>query len=127
MLAALPDGAVALLDGLIASGTPEVVVPEAARLRLVVLVYMLLGGRHDDNGRGLAGVDEHRALSAAAAVLTTSDWTRRWLLDRYARTRPACTSRSREPSRPTSCRAHRAVASCSASGPSRRTRATTSC
>ena len=42
-------------------------------------------------------------------------------------TRPACTSRSREPSRPTSCRAHRAVASCSASGPSRRTRATTSC
>ena len=84
VLAALPDGAVALLDGPIASGTPEVVVPEAARLRLVVLVHMPLGGRHDDSGRGLAGADEHRVLSAAAAVLTTSDWTRRWLLDRYA-------------------------------------------
>ncbi len=84
VLTGLPDGAVALLDGLIASGTPEVVVPEAGRLRLVVLVHMPLGGRPDEGGQGLAGAQEHEVLSAAAAVLTTSHWTRRWLRDRYA-------------------------------------------
>lgn len=84
VLAALPDGAVALLDGLIASGTPEVVVPEAGRLRLVVLVHMPLGERLDDDSWGPAGVAEQAVLSAAAAVVTTSDWTRRWLMDRYA-------------------------------------------
>ena len=42
-LAALPDGAVVLLDGLVACGVPEVVVPAAARLRLAVLVHLPLG------------------------------------------------------------------------------------
>src|SRR5207342_680020 len=36
----IPDGAVVLLDGLIACVAPEVLVPEAERLRLVVLVHM---------------------------------------------------------------------------------------
>lgn len=84
VLASLPDGAVALLDGLVASGSPEVVVPEADRLRLVVLVHMPFGGRPDGDDSGPAGAGECTVLSAAAAVLTTSDWTRRWLLDRYA-------------------------------------------
>ena len=41
----IPDGAVVLLDGLIASTAPEVLVPQARRLRLVVLVHMPLGHR----------------------------------------------------------------------------------
>ena len=41
----IPDGAVVLLDGLVASTAPEVLVPQARRLRLVVLVHMPLGHR----------------------------------------------------------------------------------
>ena len=39
----IPDDAVVLLDGLVASTASEVVVPHARRLRLVVLVHMALG------------------------------------------------------------------------------------
>jgi glycosyltransferase involved in cell wall biosynthesis len=76
LLAGLADGTTVLLDGLIASTAPEVLVPEADRLRLVVLVHMLLGDLFGDAG-------EATALSAAAAVVTTSNWTRRRLLDAY--------------------------------------------
>ncbi|MFI7284522.1 glycosyltransferase family 4 protein [Micromonospora chersina] len=72
VLAALPDGAAVLLDGLVASTVPEVLAPHARRLRLVVLVHLPL---EDDV--------EARALAAATAVVTTSEWTRRRLLDRY--------------------------------------------
>src|SRR3569833_2391621 len=41
-LAALPDRTVVLLDGVIASGVPEIVVPHARRLRLDVLVHQAL-------------------------------------------------------------------------------------
>ncbi|SCF49685.1 Glycosyl transferases group 1 [Micromonospora carbonacea] len=71
-LAALPDGAVALLDGLVASVTPQELRAQAGRLRLVVLVHM---PRDDDA--------EARALAAATAVVATSEWTRRRLIDRY--------------------------------------------
>jgi glycosyltransferase involved in cell wall biosynthesis len=84
VIAGLPDGAVVLVDGLIASTVPEVLVPEAARVRLVVLVHLPLGG----DGVADSGARERSVLSAAAAVVTTSAWTRRWLLDRYA-LRPA--------------------------------------
>ena len=47
-VAAIPDGAVVLLDGLIASTAPAVLVPQARRLRLVVLVHMPLGHRPGD-------------------------------------------------------------------------------
>ena len=47
----IPDGALVLLDGLVASTAPEVLVPEAARLRLVVLVHMPLGLRASAGGR----------------------------------------------------------------------------
>ncbi len=72
VLTALPDGAVVLLDGLVASAVPDVLGPQAGRLRLVVLVHMPLG---DDA--------ERAALSAADAVVSTSAWTRERLLDRY--------------------------------------------
>ena len=39
----IPDGAVVLVDGLVGSAGPEALVPQARRLRLVVLVHMPLG------------------------------------------------------------------------------------
>jgi glycosyltransferase involved in cell wall biosynthesis len=89
VIAGLPDGAVALVDGLIASTAPEVLVPAARRLRLVILVHMPLGDvRAPDAGFGDDTSDaserERSVLSCAAAVVTTSEWTRRRLIDRYA-------------------------------------------
>jgi len=77
----IPDGAVVLLDGLIASTAPDVLVPETPRLRLVVLVHMPLGHRPVDDG---ALPRERAVLSAGAAVVTTSAWTRRRLLELYS-------------------------------------------
>jgi glycosyltransferase involved in cell wall biosynthesis len=69
----IPDGAVVLLDGLVASAAPEVLAPEAHRLRLVALVHMPLG--HEREGA---------VLAAARSVITTSAWARRVLLQRYS-------------------------------------------
>ena len=80
----IPDGAVVLLDGLIASAAPEVLVPEASRLRLVVLVHMPLGHRPADDGRDGARTREHAVLASATAVVTTSEWARRRLLELYS-------------------------------------------
>ncbi len=80
MVAALPDGAIVLLDGLIASAVPQVLVPQAGRLRLVVLVHMPL----DDRSRTDDALDkEHAVLRAAASIITTSTWSRRLLIDRH--------------------------------------------
>jgi glycosyltransferase involved in cell wall biosynthesis len=76
----IPDDAVVLLDGLIASTAPEVLVAQASRLRLVVLVHMPLGHRPSDDD---ARARERAALAAATAIVTTSAWTRRLLLDLY--------------------------------------------
>jgi glycosyltransferase involved in cell wall biosynthesis len=74
----IPDGAVVLLDGLVASTAPEVLVPQAGRLRLVVLVHMPLGhGVEDDRAQ------EGAVLAAATSVATTSRWARRRLLELY--------------------------------------------
>jgi glycosyltransferase involved in cell wall biosynthesis len=73
-LAAVPDGEVVLLDGLVASPAAAAVVPHARRLRLVVLVHMPVTA---------AARSEREVLGAAARVVTTSDWTRRDLLTRY--------------------------------------------
>ena len=77
----IPDGTVVLLDGLVASTAPEVLVPEATRLRLVALVHMPLGRHADDDA---ASAREGAVLGAAAAVITTSDWTRRLLMEMYS-------------------------------------------
>jgi glycosyltransferase involved in cell wall biosynthesis len=77
----IPDGAVALLDGLVASTAPEVVVPQANRLRLVALVHMPLG---QGRANGAARTREGAVLSAAAFVVTTSAWSRRTLLELYS-------------------------------------------
>ena len=65
----IPDGALVLLDGLVASPAPEVLTSEAGRLRLVVLVHMPLGHGTTEGG---AREREGAGLSAAASVVTTS-------------------------------------------------------
>ena len=76
-LGALPDDALVLLDGLIASAAAGVLVPESGRLRLVVLVHMPFGDIAVPAGA------EAAVLRHARAVVTTSSWTRERLLDRY--------------------------------------------
>ncbi len=80
----IPDDAVVLLDGLIASTAPDVLVPESRRLRLVVLVHMPLGHRPVDDIAGDARLSERAVLSACVAVVTTSAWSRRRLLELYS-------------------------------------------
>lgn len=77
-MAGLPDGAVVLVDGLIASASPEVLVAEASRLALVVVVHLPLG---DDPATRAA---EAASLTAARAVIATSTWTRDRLVTDYA-------------------------------------------
>ena len=80
----IPDDGVVLLDGLIASTASEVLSPEASRLRMVVLVHMALGHRPADGVADDVRGRERAMLSAATAVITTSAWTRRRLLELYA-------------------------------------------
>jgi glycosyltransferase involved in cell wall biosynthesis len=77
----IPDGALTVLDGLVASTAPEVLVPQATRLRLVPLVHMPLG--HNAAGADVC-VRESAVLSASASVITTSAWSRRRLLELYS-------------------------------------------
>jgi glycosyltransferase involved in cell wall biosynthesis len=83
----IPDGALVLLDGLIASTAPEVLIPQAGRLRLVVLVHMPLGHRPADDGAEDTRRRECDVLRAATAVVATSQWSRARLLGLY-RLRP---------------------------------------
>jgi glycosyltransferase involved in cell wall biosynthesis len=83
VLEAIPDDAVVLLDGLIGSPAPEVLVPHARRLRLVVLVHMSLGHRPAEDRADEVRMREHAVLSAAVAVVTTSGWGRWRLLELY--------------------------------------------
>jgi glycosyltransferase involved in cell wall biosynthesis len=84
-LAALPDGAVVVIDGLVACGWPEVIGPAARRLRLAVLVHLPLG---DEAGRDpalAADLDtrERAALHAVGAVVATSPWSARRLVEHH--------------------------------------------
>ncbi|MFC5996548.1 glycosyltransferase family 4 protein [Pseudonocardia hispaniensis] len=84
-LHAVPDGAIVLLDGLVACGVPDVLVPRAGRLRLVVLVHLPLG---DEAGLGPGPAAELTALEretlhAARAVVATSPWVARRIVTRH--------------------------------------------
>jgi len=83
VIAELPDGAVVLIDGLIASTVPAVLVPHAQRLVLVVLVHLPLGDGPPGHEIADARSSECTVLAAATAVVTTSAWARELLLDRY--------------------------------------------
>lgn len=71
-LAALPDRTTVLLDGLVASAAAEAVLAETTRLHLVVLVHLPFGTP-----------GEADLFRAAARLVTTSEWTREWLLREY--------------------------------------------
>src|SRR5436305_922520 len=79
----IPDDAVVVLDGLVASTAPEVLVPQARRLRLIVLVHMPLVHYPPDDDPDDARGRERAVLSVADAVVTTSAWSRRRLLEHY--------------------------------------------
>lgn len=80
ILGGIPDGSLVLVDGLLASAVPEVMVPASRRLRVVVLMHMPIGRRGaDDDSWGREGA----VVGAAAAVVTTSAWSRDWLLESY--------------------------------------------
>jgi glycosyltransferase involved in cell wall biosynthesis len=79
----IPDGALTLLDGLVASAAAEVLVPEASRLPLVMLVHMPLGHRPANGAVGATRMRERAVLEAAAAVVTTSQWSRSRVLELY--------------------------------------------
>ncbi|MEW2426134.1 glycosyltransferase family 4 protein [Streptomyces sp. NPDC017943] len=85
VLRRLPDGAVVLLDGLVACGVPEIVVPEAARLRITVLVHLPLGDETALEPEVAAELDarERAVLRAVPAVVATSDWAVRRLVSHH--------------------------------------------
>ncbi|MFE7235249.1 glycosyltransferase family 4 protein [Streptomyces sp. NPDC002405] len=85
VLRELPDGAVVLLDGLVACGVPETVVPEAERLRLAVLVHLPLGDETGLDPAVAAELDarERQVLRAVSAVVATSDWAVRRLVSHH--------------------------------------------
>jgi glycosyltransferase involved in cell wall biosynthesis len=81
-VAGIPDGATILIDGLIASAVPEVLVPHARRLTLVVLVHLPLGYRPDRDAETVRA-RERDVLSAASGIVVPSSFTRTWLVDNY--------------------------------------------
>jgi glycosyltransferase involved in cell wall biosynthesis len=83
VLQRIPDDGVLLLDGLVASTAPGVLVPRAPRLCMVVLVHMPLGHRPPTDVAEDVRRREGAVLSAAAAVVTTSAWSRERLLELY--------------------------------------------
>ena len=83
VVAGVPDDALLLVDALVAATVPEVLVPAAGRLRLVVLVHLPLGEGPPGHAVPDARRREGAVLSAAHAVLTTSAWTRDRVLDLY--------------------------------------------
>lgn len=80
----IPDGATVLLDGLVASTAPQVLVPATRRMRLIVIVHMPLVDEAPADVVTEACRREGEVLSAAAAVVTPSECARRRLLDRHA-------------------------------------------
>jgi glycosyltransferase involved in cell wall biosynthesis len=76
VLSRLPDGAVVLIDGLLAVEAPDAVERESGRLRVVVLAHMIAASVAPEHERAAAAERERRALDAAAGVVTTSRWTR---------------------------------------------------
>lgn len=84
-LAGMPDDTVVLLDGLVACGVPEIVVPEAERLRIAVLVHLPLGDETGLDPAVAADLDarERAVLRAVPATIATSDWAVRRLVSHH--------------------------------------------
>jgi glycosyltransferase involved in cell wall biosynthesis len=72
-LALIPDGQVAIVDGLLGTVAAAPLIRHASRLRLVALVHM----------PGPPGGPPGDVLRAARLVISTSDWTARTLLEAH--------------------------------------------
>jgi glycosyltransferase involved in cell wall biosynthesis len=77
LLAGIPDDSLVLVDGLIASAA-DTLVSTARRLRTVVLLHMPLA--ETSSVEAVERV-EAAVLDAAAAVITTSNWARQWIVE----------------------------------------------
>ena len=86
MLAALPDQAVVIIDGLAFGVLDTVAEVEAARLRLVALCHhpLALESGLDESLQAQLLASERRALACARATLVTSAHTRRLLVEQFA-------------------------------------------
>ncbi|HWD01782.1 MAG TPA: glycosyltransferase family 4 protein [Amycolatopsis sp.] len=84
-LAALPDDTRVLVDGLIACGVPDVMVPNARRLRLGVLVHLPLADETGLDPEHAAELDarERETLRAVRQVVATSATAARALVRRH--------------------------------------------
>src|SRR6185437_15608417 len=58
--------------------------PHAGRIRMTVLLHMPLAAALDADHDASAERSERDVLRAAAGVVVTSEWTRQWVLSRYA-------------------------------------------
>ena len=72
-LSSVPDGSIALVDGLVADWAPEALETEEHRIRIVVLAHMIAAAFPDAPPDVVEA--ERRSLRAARAVVTTSRWT----------------------------------------------------
>ncbi|MEH0637482.1 glycosyltransferase family 4 protein [Streptomyces bottropensis] len=81
----LPDGTVVLLDGLVACGVPEIILPEAERLCIAVLVHLPLGDETGLDPVLAAELDakERATLRGVSAVIATSEWAVRRLVSHH--------------------------------------------
>ncbi len=82
VLADIPSGATVVVDGLVGSVAPAALVEARDRLRVVVLVHLPVGVPEPYSDPLFS--TERDALSAAAAVVCTSRWTRDWLASTYS-------------------------------------------
>ncbi|MEU3626362.1 glycosyl transferase [Amycolatopsis coloradensis] len=84
-LAGLPDGSAVLVDGLVACGVPEVIVPAAQRLSIAVLVHLPLADETGLSPSLAAELDrlERETLGAVEAVVATSAWAARRLIEHH--------------------------------------------
>jgi glycosyltransferase involved in cell wall biosynthesis len=83
IVSAIPDGEIALIDGLIASPTAAQLLPHAGRIRMTVLLHMPLATALDIRHDASAQRSERVVLRAATGVVVTSEWTRQQVLTRY--------------------------------------------
>ncbi|MGX1702674.1 glycosyltransferase [Microbacterium sp. NPDC055357] len=72
-LEAEPDGALVLVDGLVAGASAAAIEDASARLRIVVLAHMVSSAFPQPDPAAAEG--ERRAVRAARAVIATSEWT----------------------------------------------------
>jgi glycosyltransferase involved in cell wall biosynthesis len=83
ILSTIPDGEIAMIDGLIASPTAAQLLPHAGRISMTVLLHMPLATALDRRHDASAHRSEQVVLRAATGVVVTSEWTRQQVLSRY--------------------------------------------